>query len=92
MGLMGLIGHRFGWSDDKIRKASAVLDILYLIGYIAILYEAVFFMGQIHYCNELFKGNFGYMFGLNDSFMKFMNVTPNASDIWNNSPLNWLPH
>jgi hypothetical protein len=92
MGVIGLIGRHLGWNNRRIRIASAVLDLVYLTGFVFVLYQANFFMGQIHYCNEIFQANFGWNFGMNQSFNYVMNISPNASQIWNNSPIPWLPH
>lgn len=92
MGIIGLVGRELGWSDKGIKRASAVLDLVYLSGFVFILYIANTYMGQIHYCNEIFQANFGWNFGMNETFRIVMNVTPNMNQVWNNSPMPWLPH
>jgi hypothetical protein len=65
MGAIGLIGRRFGWSEKTIKRASGLLDIIYLIGFIAMLYYSVTYMGGVHECVELAKADCGGWFGNN---------------------------
>jgi hypothetical protein len=65
MGLISWLGKEAGWDERKIRKASAILDVLYLIGFLIMLYYAISFMGQVHPCLELAKANCSGYFGTN---------------------------
>ena len=65
MGLISWFGKERGWNESKIRKASAILDALYLIGFLIMLYYAVSFMGSVHSCTELAKANCSGYFSAN---------------------------
>lgn len=57
MGVIGLVGRHLGWSDKGIKRASAVLDLVYLLGFVAMLYWAWSYMGQVHACIDLAKAD-----------------------------------
>jgi hypothetical protein len=75
MGIISWIGHEKGWDDRKIRKVSAVLDLVYLLGFIAMLYWAWSYMGQVHSCLELAKAQCG------GSFNNSINIIQNFSGV-----------
>jgi len=62
-------------------------DIFEMAVILYLLYASVFYMGQVHVCNDIFKADFGWMFGFNESFINVMNYTPNISEIWEHAPL-----
>lgn len=76
--------------NPRIAKGIRIVWDVFEIGVVlALLFSGVFYMGQIHYCDELVQANFGWMF--NESAQKLiinstLHVLPNQSEVINHVP------
>jgi len=74
-------------SERKRKILLISWDIFEMVMVLGVLTSAIFYMGQIHVCNDIIKGNFGFDQNMNQSFIKALNYTPNASEVWGHAPL-----
>ena len=74
-------------SERKRKILLVSWDIFEMVMVLGVLTSAIFYMGQVHVCNDIVKADFGAYLGMNDSFIKALNYTPNASEIWGHAPL-----
>jgi len=74
-------------SERNRRVIGVSWDIFEMAVVLYLLYASVFYMGQVHVCNDIFKANFGWLFGFNETFFDVMNYTPNNSEIWEHAPV-----
>jgi hypothetical protein len=77
-----------GLSPRMAKGIRVAWDIGEMAVVVYLLYASVFYMGNVHYCDEIVKVNFGWMF--NQSAMSIngsaLHVIPSAQEVWNHVP------